>query len=70
MAVLDKVLEACLEEERSKSKMRSLASLFHGDRGADLQDTCKRHKGGCKGPGASNKVTGSPAGFRFNFADG
>ncbi|BDA49233.1 Bifunctional arginine demethylase and lysyl-hydroxylase JM [Coccomyxa sp. Obi] len=64
------VLDACLEEERSKSKMRSLASLFHGTTDAPLQHVCKRHKADSKGPDAANKVTGSPAVFKFNFADG
>lgn len=70
VVVLNKVLDAYLEEEVSKSKMRSLASLFHGTTDAPFQDNCKRHKVDSRGPAPAKKVTSSPAIFRFNFADG
>ena len=64
-----KVLDAYLEEEHSKSKTRSLASLFHGTTDASLQDANKRHKADCRGQTPAKEVTASPAVFRFNFAD-
>ena len=58
------VLEACLEDEQRRSKVKSLASLFEGS----AQKACKRHKADINGPVAVEQGSDSPGGFRFNFS--